>query len=57
MDATLLIFIGTLAVYIPLASLLVYVWAKHGKGDRGVVMARSLFLLGSLALIWYMIIL
>ncbi len=57
MEATLLIFIGTLAVYIPLASLLLYVWAKYGKGDCGVVTARALFLLGSCALIWYMIIL
>ena len=48
----LLIFILTLITYIPLASVLLYVWWKYGRGEAGVSFARSIFLAGSLALIF-----
>lgn len=50
--ATLLIFILTLLVYVPLAVVLLYVWWKYGKGEVGVSVARALFLSGSLLLIF-----
>lgn len=53
MDGALLIFVLTLLAYIPLASVLLYVWWKYGKGETGVGIARPIFLVGSLALIFY----
>ena len=55
MDGTFLIFILTLVVYIPLASILLYVWWKYGKGEVGVSIARTIFLAGSLVLIFSLI--
>lgn len=55
MDGTLLIFILTLVAYIPLAVVLLYVWWKYGKGEVGVSIARTIFLIGSLALIFDLI--
>lgn len=51
MDAGLIIFLITLIAYIPLASVLLYVWWKYGKDEPGVAIARKVFLFGSLALI------
>lgn len=45
----------TIAVYIPLSGVLLYVWWKHGKGEAGVTIARSVFLVGSLLLFMYML--
>ncbi len=55
MDVTLIIFILSLIVYIPLAGVLLYVWWKHGKHERVVNFARLIFLLGSFGLFFYMI--
>jgi uncharacterized metal-binding protein len=55
MDGTLLIFILTLVAYIPLATVLLYVWWKYGKEEVGVSIARTVFLSGSLVLIFYLI--
>lgn len=54
MKGGLLIFILTLVVYIPLTIVLLYVWWKYGKGEIGVSIARTVFLLGSGALLLYM---
>lgn len=56
MNPALLIFLLTLVVYIPLASVLLYVWWKYGKGETGVAIARSVFLFGSLVLVFMMMI-
>lgn len=34
----------TVLIYIPLAGILLYVWWKHGKGERAVVIARRVYL-------------
>jgi len=44
------ILIITLAVYIPLAGSLLYVWWKYGNNEIKVSFARMVFLLGSFAL-------
>ena len=54
MEGGLLIFILTLVAYVPLAIVLLYVWWKYGKGEIGVSIARTVFLLGSGALLLYM---
>lgn len=54
MDGAFLIFILTLVVYVPLAIVLLYIWWKYGKGETGVTIARSIFLGGSLVLVFLM---
>ena len=51
----LLILSLTLIAYIPLAIVLLYVWWKYGKGEKGVSIARAVFIAGSLALLLFMI--
>lgn len=53
--ARLIIFFGTLVIYLPLAGVLLYVWWKHGKDEKAVVYARIIFLFGSFGLLAYMI--
>jgi hypothetical protein len=48
----LLIFFLTLLTYIPLASVLLFIWWKYGRGELGVSIARTVFLAGSLGLIF-----
>jgi len=55
MEGMLIIFALTLVAYIPMASVLLYVWWKYGKGEVGVSVARTTFLAGS-ALIVFMLI-
>lgn len=57
MDGNLIIFILTLITYIPLSTVLLYVWWKYGRNERGVILARMVFLAGSAALIFYMMLL
>lgn len=54
MDGAIIILFITVALYIPLAGVLLYIWWKHGKGEKGVALARIVFLLGSLVLFLYM---
>ena len=54
MDGRLIIFLGSLIVYIPIAGVLLYVWWKHGKDEMAVTQARIIFLAGSLGLFVYM---
>lgn len=56
MQPGLAIFIFTLIIYVPLSVMLLYVWWKYGKHEPVVSLARTVFLLGSLALFLYMII-
>jgi hypothetical protein len=51
----LLIFALTLVTFLPLAGILLYVWWKYGKGDLGVSLARTVFLGGSLLLLFILI--
>jgi hypothetical protein len=51
MNAALLIAVVSLVVYIPLASALLYTWWKYGKGEKGVSLARAIFLTGSFLLL------
>lgn len=55
MDGSIIILFLTVAVYIPLAGALLYVWWKHGKNEKGVAIARIIFLIGSLMLFIYML--
>jgi hypothetical protein len=55
MEGMLLIFALTLIAYIPLASVLLYIWWKYGKGETGVSIARTVFLAGSAVLIFMLI--
>jgi hypothetical protein len=57
MDAPLIIFFITLSIYLPLTWVLLYVWNKFGSKDRGVFIARTVYLIGSAVLFGYMIIL
>lgn len=54
MDGSIIILFITVALYIPLAGTLLYIWWKHGKEESGVAVARIIFLLGSLFLFLYM---
>lgn len=54
MEGGLIIFLITLAAYIPLSGVLLYVWWKYGKTEPGVSIARAVFLAGSFGLIFYM---
>ena len=51
MEGGYIIFLLTLTAYLPLAGVLLYVWWKFGKDEPGVVLARKVFLLGSLLLV------
>ncbi len=51
----LLIFVLTLVTYLPLAGVLLYVWWKYGKEEMGVSIARTIFLAGSLVLLFCII--
>jgi TRAP-type C4-dicarboxylate transport system permease large subunit len=55
MFGSIIILFVTIAIYIPLAGVLLYVWWKHGKGEVGVTIARAIFLLGSVFLFLYML--
>lgn len=55
MDGVIIMFILALVAYIPLATVLLYVWWKYGKGEIGVSIARSVFLIGSGAVLIYML--
>lgn len=57
MEGALIIFFLTLITYIPLSTVLLYVWWKYGGNEIGVSIARGIFLAGSVALIFYMILL
>lgn len=57
MDLKLIIFLGSLCIYIPLAGVLLYVWWKHGKDEPAVKTARVIFLIGSFGLFITMMIL
>ena len=50
MDLQVLLFVLTLLVYTPLTGILLYVWHKHGADEKKVILARIIFLAGSLAL-------
>ena len=51
MDPSIIIFCGTLIVYIPIASVLVYVWYKYGDSNPAVKTMRIIFLIGSFVLV------
>jgi heme/copper-type cytochrome/quinol oxidase subunit 2 len=55
MDGALIILFTTLVIYIPLAGILLYVWWKFGKNEKGVSIARLVFLFGSAILFIYML--
>lgn len=55
MDGSIFILFLAIALYIPLGGALLYVWWKHGKGEKGVMIARIIFLLGSVTLFLYML--
>lgn len=55
MHPSSIIFLLTLAVYIPLSSVLLYVWHKFGRGDHGVRTACAVYGAGSLLIIFYML--
>lgn len=48
MHISVILFLITLLIYIPMAGILLYVWYKFGKDDNGVRIARVIYLTGSL---------
>ena len=50
-----IIFLLTVLIYIPLASILLYVWWKYGKDEPAVKLARRVYLLGSAVLFLFLI--
>ncbi len=54
MHISVILFLTTLVIYIPMAGILLYVWYKFGKGDRGVGVARSVYLVGSVCILGVM---
>lgn len=57
MNGALIIFLFALLAYVPLAAALLYIWWRYGKNERGVKIARAIFLTGSAVLMGYMIML
>lgn len=55
MDIKIAIFFVSIIIFLPLTGILLYVWNKYGKGEKKVMAARIIFLLGSLALFGYML--
>jgi hypothetical protein len=55
MIGSIIILFVTIAIYLPIAGVLLYVWWKHGKGEKGVMLARIIFLIGSALLFMYML--
>jgi len=55
MDVQVILFATAILVYLPLAGLLLYVWNKHGKGERKVQIARIIFLCGSMSIFGIML--
>jgi hypothetical protein len=45
----------TLVMYIPIASIFMYIWHTYGKGDKNVMLVRFIFLIGSIFLLGLMI--
>ncbi len=54
MHISVILFLTTLIIYIPMAGILLYVWYKFGKGDGGVRVARSVYLAGSVFILGVM---
>lgn len=48
MHISVILFLITLLIYIPMAGILLYVWYKFGKEDGGVRVSRMVYLTGSL---------
>jgi hypothetical protein len=55
MSFPVIIFSLSLLICIPLSSMLLYVWWKYGNNEKGVAIARVIFLLGMVSLLGYMI--
>lgn len=55
MHISVILFLITLLIYIPMAAVLLYVWHKYGQGDKGVRFARTVYISGSLLILLYMI--
>jgi hypothetical protein len=55
MSLPLIIFLLTLLISIPLSGMLLYVWWKYGNNEKGVKIARIVFLVGLFGLLGYMI--
>lgn len=54
MNISLIIFIFSIVVYIPVAAVLLYVWHKYGKSEKAVSYARATFFIGSAFIIIFM---
>jgi heme/copper-type cytochrome/quinol oxidase subunit 2 len=57
MNVDLIIFLITFALFLPLAGALLYVWWKYGKEEKAVGVARIVFLVGTVFLFSWMLIL
>ncbi|MBP6948529.1 MAG: hypothetical protein KBB50_00440 [Candidatus Pacebacteria bacterium] len=55
MDISIIIFCITIAFYLSTSGVLLYVWWKYGKDEKGVALARVVYLTGSLFLFMYML--
>lgn len=54
MNIPIIIFITTIVVFVPLAGALLYVWWKYGKNEKGIAIARLVFVTGTVFLFGYM---
>ena len=55
MNISLILFLATVVIYIPMAGVLLYVWHKFGQGDGGVQKARIFYLVGSFSIVLFML--
>jgi heme/copper-type cytochrome/quinol oxidase subunit 2 len=55
MSVDSIIFLTTLVITLVLAGALLYVWWKYGKEEKGVALARVVYLTGLLLLFGYML--
>ncbi len=54
MHISVILFLVTLLIYVPMAGILLYVWYKFGRGDAGVRIARAVYLTGSACILGLM---
>ncbi|MBP6888446.1 MAG: hypothetical protein KBC21_01965 [Candidatus Pacebacteria bacterium] len=55
MNLSVALFLFTVVVSLPMSGVLLYVWYKFGKGDKGVQIARVVYVLGLFTILFTMI--
>ncbi len=47
MSISSILFLLTVVISLPMSGVLFYVWHKFGRGDKGVAIARAVYVVGS----------